>query len=168
MDKSHLLSTLMVVRSLEVDKDPFRPNEDNEDILGPEVPYLSVIGALLYLANYTKLDIVFAVNLLARFSASPTSRHWNGVKHILFYLQGTKHLGLLYRRTRADTLVCYSNAGYLSDPHNAISQNGYVFLFSGTNFSWRSVKQTTVTTSTNHSEIVALYEVIWECVWLRS
>ena len=38
MDKSHPLSTLMVVRSLEVDKDPFRPKEDTEDILGPEVP----------------------------------------------------------------------------------------------------------------------------------
>ena len=45
MDKSHSLSILMVVRSLEVDKDPFRPKEDIEDILGPEVPYLSAIGA---------------------------------------------------------------------------------------------------------------------------
>ena len=38
MDKSHPLSTPMVVWSLEVDKDPFRPKEDIEDILGPEVP----------------------------------------------------------------------------------------------------------------------------------
>ena len=35
MDKSHPLSTPMVVRFLEVDKDPFRPKEDTEDILGP-------------------------------------------------------------------------------------------------------------------------------------
>ena len=47
MDKSHPLSILMVARSLEVDKDPFRPKEDIEDILGPEVPYMIVIGALL-------------------------------------------------------------------------------------------------------------------------
>ena len=86
MDKSHPLSTPMVVRSLEVDKDPFRSKEDNEDILGPEVPYLSAIGALLYLANCTRPDIAFSVNLLAWFSASPTKRHWNGVKHILRYL----------------------------------------------------------------------------------
>ena len=82
MDKSHPLSTPMVVRSLEVDKDPFRPKEDTENILGPKVPYLSVIGALLYLANCTKPNIAFAVNLLARFSASPIRRHWNGIKHI--------------------------------------------------------------------------------------
>ena len=33
MDKSHPLSTPMVVQSLEVDKDPFRPKEDTKDIL---------------------------------------------------------------------------------------------------------------------------------------
>ena len=56
----------MVVRSLEVDKDPFRPKEAIEDILGPEVPYLSTIGALLYLANCTRPDIAFVINLLER------------------------------------------------------------------------------------------------------
>ena len=53
MDKSHPLSTPMIVRSLDVEKDQFRPKEENEDILGPEVPYHSVIGALMYLANNT-------------------------------------------------------------------------------------------------------------------
>ena len=34
-------STPMVIRPLEVTKDPFRPKEDNEELLGPKVPYLS-------------------------------------------------------------------------------------------------------------------------------
>ena len=53
MDKSHPLSSPMVVRLLEVTKDPFRPKEENEELLNPEVPYLNVIGALMYLTNYT-------------------------------------------------------------------------------------------------------------------
>ena len=53
MDKSHPLSSPMVVRSLEVTKDPFRPKEENEELLCPEVPYRSAIGALMYFANYT-------------------------------------------------------------------------------------------------------------------
>ena len=59
MDKAHLLSSPMVVRSLDVKKDPFRPCKKGEKLLGPEVPYLSVIGALMYLANYTRPNIVF-------------------------------------------------------------------------------------------------------------
>ena len=41
------------------------------------------------------------------------------------------------------------------------------FLHGGTVISWKSSKQTLVATSTNHSEIIALYEASRECVWLR-
>ncbi|CAA7034448.1 unnamed protein product [Microthlaspi erraticum] len=125
MDKATPLSTPMVNRSLDVEKDPFRPCEDNEEVLGPEVPYMSAIGGLMYLANCTRPDIAFATNLLAR-----------------------------YR--------------YLSDPHKARSQTGYVFTIGGTAVSWRSQKQTLVATSSNYAETIALHEACRECVWLRS
>ena len=94
MEKSYPSKTTMVVRSLDMEKDPFRPKEGGKEIVGPEVPYLSTIGALMYLANCTRPDIAFAVNLLARHSATPTKRHWTGVKNILRYLQSTIDLGL--------------------------------------------------------------------------
>ncbi|KAL2250260.1 UNVERIFIED_CONTAM: Retrovirus-related Pol polyprotein from transposon TNT 1-94 [Sesamum indicum] len=135
MDKAHPLSTPMVVRSLDVNKDHFRPPTHNDEILGPEVPYLSAIGALMYLANNTGLDIAFSVNLLARYSSTPTKRHWNGVKHVLRYLRGTSDMGLYFERhddAKTTKLVGYSDAGYLSDPHKAISQSGHIFMYGGT------------------------------------
>jgi hypothetical protein len=75
MHMSYPSKTPMVVRSLDLEKDPFRPRDDEEQILGPEFPYLSAIGALMYLANNTRPDIAFAVNLLARHSSAPTKRH---------------------------------------------------------------------------------------------
>ena len=47
------------------------------------------------------------------------------------------------------------------------SSAGFVFLCGGAAIFWWSVKQTLVATSTNHSEIIALYEAARECVWLR-
>ena len=65
-------------------------------------------------------------------------------------------------------LVGYTDAGYKSDPHKARSQTDYVFCYNGTTISWRSTKQTLIATSTNYFEIIALYEVGRDCVWLRS
>ena len=58
----------------------------------------------------------------------------------------------------------YADAGYLSDPHKTRSQTEYVFTYGGTAISWRSVKQTMVATSSDHSEILAIHEASRECV----
>ena len=58
MDKAHPLSLPMVVRSLDLKNDPFCSCEKDEELLCFEVPYLSEIGALMYLL------IVFAQILI--------------------------------------------------------------------------------------------------------
>ena len=148
--------------------DSFRPCEKGEELLGPKVPYLSVIGALMYLANCTRPDIAFSVNLLVRHSSAPTRRHWKDIQHILRYLSGTTDMGLFYSNKSKEKLLGYTDVGYLSDPHKARSQTGYVFNYNVTAISWRSVKQTMVATSSNHSEIIAIHEASRECIWLRS
>ena len=45
MDKVNPLSTPMIVRSFNVEKNSFRPCEGNEEVLGHEVSYLSAIRA---------------------------------------------------------------------------------------------------------------------------
>ena len=113
-------------------------------------------------------DIAFAVNLLARYGASPTRRHWNGVKHILRYLKGTLDMGLFYPNENKTDLIGYADAGFRSDPHVGRSQIGYLFTCCGTTISWRSMKQTISATSSNHAQIFAIHEASRECVWLRS
>jgi hypothetical protein len=98
MNECHPLKPPMIVQSLEANKDPFRPKGEDEQDSRPEIAYLSAIGALMYLANCTRPDIAFAVNLLARYSAAPTRRHWVGVKTILRYLKGTQDLGLWFQK----------------------------------------------------------------------
>ena len=115
------------------------------------MPYLSAIGVLMYLANCTRPDIAFSVNLLTRYSSAPTRRHWNGIKHILRYLCRTTDMNLFYSRESKQQLLGYAaDAGYLSDPHEGRSQTRYVFSCNGTTISWRFVKQTMVATSSNH------------------
>jgi len=77
-------------------------------------------------------------------------------------------MGLYYQKDTKSNLIGYADAGYLSDPHKARSQSGYVFTYCGAAISWRSTKQTLTATSSNHAELIALYEAGRECVWLRS
>ena len=122
----------MVVRTLDVKKDHFRPKEDDEETLGSEIPYLSAIGALMYLTNCTQSDIAFPVNLLARYTSAPTRRYWNGVKHVLRYLHGMIDMGLFYPHCSNPQLVGYVDVGYLSDSHKGRSQTGYLFTYGNT------------------------------------
>jgi hypothetical protein len=75
MDKAYSARTPMVVCALEKDTDSFRSKEEGEEVLGQEYTYLSVIGALMYLANNMRPDIAFSVNCLARHSTAPTMCH---------------------------------------------------------------------------------------------
>jgi hypothetical protein len=72
MDKAYPQRTPMIVHALKKDKDPFRAKQEGEEVLRAEYPYLSAIGALMYLANNTRPNITFVVNCLARYSAAPT------------------------------------------------------------------------------------------------
>jgi hypothetical protein len=132
MDKGYPSKTPMVMRALEKESGPFRPCQEGEEVLDSEYSYLSVIGAPMYLANNIRPDIAFAVNLLVRYNAAPIMRHWNGVKDVLRYLQGTVDLGLFYKKNQDLSLIGYANAEYLSDPHNGKSQTCFTFLLGGT------------------------------------
>ena len=135
MEVAQPLSSPIVVRSVDLKKDEFRPCDEGEKCLEPETAYLAAINALMYLANCTRPDIALAVNLLARFSAKPTKRHWNGVKHILRFLKGTEDLELFYKVGEDSDIKGYVDACYLSDPHKRKSQTCYVFLRQGATIS---------------------------------
>ena len=100
----------MIIRSLDINKDPFLPQEKDEEVLGDETPYHSAIVALMYLANNTRPDICFAISLLARFNSCPTRRYWKGVKHIFRYLQGTIDMWLWYSNASKSELIGYADA----------------------------------------------------------
>ncbi|XP_075112246.1 uncharacterized protein LOC142182154 [Nicotiana tabacum] len=65
VQRTGALSIPIVVRSFEVNNDTFRPPEEDEELLGPEMPYLYEIDALVYLAKVIWPDVAFSVNLLA-------------------------------------------------------------------------------------------------------
>jgi len=56
------------------------PTTDEEKLDMANVPYTSLIGALMYAAIGTRPDISFAVGALSRFLSNPGRHHWNEAK----------------------------------------------------------------------------------------
>jgi hypothetical protein len=58
--------------------------------------YRALVALANFIANWTRPDITFVVNKLCKFMANPGPAHWQALKHLLRYLQGTKRQGLSY------------------------------------------------------------------------
>lgn len=127
--------------------------------------YQAAIGSLLYLSLYTRPDIAYAVSKLAKFSSDPTISHWQCVKHLLRYLQGTKKLGLLYKNGM-NNIIAYADADFGGDLDDRKSTSGYVIMRNGGPLSWKSKKQTITAQSTAEAELIALNFAARDVAWI--
>ena len=62
------------------------------------VPYQSVIGILMYVMVCTRLDIDQVVGVLSHYMSSPGRAHWDVVKRVFRYLQGTSEYLICFHR----------------------------------------------------------------------
>jgi len=59
------------------------------------IDYASCVGSLIYL-GMTRVDIVYAVNKLAKFTHKPGRIHFEAIVHLLRYLQDHSHVGICF------------------------------------------------------------------------
>jgi hypothetical protein len=148
-----------------------KERSDDEARLMAGVPYREAIGALLYLSIRTRPDIAVAVCTLAKHVQSPRPLHWEAVKRVLRYLQGTKHEGLVFHaveRSEPLTLTIYADADWGTDPDERYSRTGIVCQLSGNTVWWKSRKQNSIAVSSCEAEYMALFEGAKDVLWLRN
>lgn len=133
-----------------------------------ETLYRQAIGSLMYLMIGTRPDIAFVIGRLSQYMESPTTTLWVCVKRVLRYIRGTREMGIVFEGGDA-TLARprgYCDSDWASCKVDRKSTAGYVFLVAGGAGSWKSKKQTVVSTSTAEAEYMAMGAAAQECVWL--
>ena len=130
------------------------------------VPFRQAIGSIMYLMIGTRPDIAFAVSKLSQHSENPTVNHWNAVKRLLRYINGTKSYGILYDGSKAIDVEGFSDADWGGCKTSRKSTSGAIFLIAGGAVSWKSKKQSCVATSTCEAEYIALCLAVKEAIWL--
>jgi hypothetical protein len=147
------------------------PKCPEEVVAMKDIPYVSAVGALLYLATATHPDIAHTVSVLCRFNNNPGMQHWAAVKHLMWYLKGTVNLKLTYAPSpsRSDEpFVTYTDADHGGDPETTRSTSGYLLCIGTGAVSWSSKLQTLVALSTTEAEFIAAVEAGKEMFWMRN
>jgi len=103
----------------------------------------------------TRPDIVQAVGAASQYMADPGREHWNTIKRILKYINGTLDVVLCYGGSKF-TIRGYIDSDFVGDLEKRKSTTGYVFIIAGGAVSWVSKLQTVVALSTTEAEYMAV------------
>jgi len=146
------------------------PSTQEEEDFMSQVPYLSAVGSLQYLAMMTRPDIAHSIAYLARFNSHPGPEHWKALKHLFCYVKGTFDHKLTYQGNLANTepFITYSDASHGDCVDTGRSTAGYVTMIAGGAIGWYSKLQTIVALLTTEAEYMAAVEAGKKIVWMRN
>jgi hypothetical protein len=96
--------------------------------------YLQIIGSIIYGYTHCRLDLAFPVNMLTRIMHSPAEQHFNLLKKLLHYINGTKNWSLNYFRDYTVfygmnfVFFCNVDAAHADDEESHRSNGGWFFF----------------------------------------
>ena len=104
-----------------------------------------------------------------RYMSNPSKKHWEAVKGIVRYLNGTKKVCICFGNRDA-CVEGYMDEDYARDLDKRRSTSGYVFMFTGDAVnmftggavSWRSCLQNCTSISTSETKYIATAEACKE------
>jgi ribonuclease HI len=156
--------------------------------------YRQLLGEALYAFVVGRLDIGYAVTLLARMAAAPHDEHFTALKKVIKYLRATKDWGVYYWRPQpnlnfprvappvippetdlpsfpsvsSDSLAAFVDAAHAADPNTRRSITGFVVMYGGGPIAFKTKQQKAVTTSSTEAELIAAVSAAKVIRYLRS
>uniref|UniRef100_A0A1Y1LVI6 Integrase catalytic domain-containing protein n=1 Tax=Photinus pyralis TaxID=7054 RepID=A0A1Y1LVI6_PHOPY len=132
--------------------------------------YQQKVGSFLFAAISTRPDIAFAVSRLARHNLNPSDVHHRAADRVIQYLYSTRSFALRLgnndqqNNRSIETFIGSSDASFADNTEDRKSSQGYVLKLYGGPIAWKASKQTTVTTSSTESELLAASEAAKEMI----
>jgi len=147
---------------------PINPNLDYRTSGDESIPPIQdVVGAIRFLADRTRPDLLTAASMLGRGAHNPTDNHIQGAKQLLKFLHGTSDQCI---KLGGDNVKLFAMADAAYVPGNdSKSQLGFTFflnLNSGT-ICAKSKRDTTISHSSTEAEIKAIDLAIIKALWFR-
>lgn len=124
--------------------------------------YMTVVGAMLYLAACTRPDISYCVSVLARFVSNPAPEHFQAMQRLLIYVRDTASMKLVYKPDDSG-FTAYSDASWAT----RLSTSGGLFLLNNCLVAWYSRLQKSVSHSSAEAEFIGASAAAREGIFHR-
>jgi len=126
----------------------------------------------MYGMIWTKPEIAYHTNVLARYMTKPGPKLLKAAKKLLLYLKYTRLLGIRFSRDDPkghgiNTLSCYVDSSDGDDRITRRSTGGYALFFNSSPAAFRSMLQRLATLSSCESELVQLSTAVQEIKHVR-
>ena len=120
-----------------------------------DLPYRELLGSLLYISNFTRPDIAFAVSFLSKFSNCYTDELYNHALDVLLYLHGSKDACLKLGGSGPDELSMYADASGTQSLQESKCTQGHGLYLNNRLILWKSSRQQLTSLSTAEAEYSA-------------
>jgi hypothetical protein len=146
-----------------MDKPPFALNFN----------YRSAVGKLNYLAQMTRLNIMYATHQIAKYASDPRKTHVEALLYLVQNLMKSCDLGICFKPDPRKGFQCYCNANFSGlwnktlapvDPSRAKSRSGWIIFYVGCPILWASKLQLQVALSTNKAEYIAMSQSLRDVI----
>jgi hypothetical protein len=135
--------------------------------------YRSAVGKLNYLAQTTRLDIMYAMHQIAKYSSDPRQSHGEAILYLVCYMKKMRDLGLKFKPDPKKGFKCYCDADFSGnwnrefapiDPSTAESRNGWIIFYPGCPISWAFKLQSQIALSTTKAEYIAMSQALRDLI----
>jgi hypothetical protein len=128
------------------------------------------VGYANWLVSMTRVDFAYVTNMIGRHANNPGEEHVQMMKHAMRYLVGTMDLGLTFHGKPETLNTPYDHRnkliGYVDSNHGEGPDTMCVIItLNGAAVIGKVLKQRVVTTSTSHSEMIAMASGSKELHW---
>lgn len=101
--------------------------------------------------------------------SNPANEYWTALKRVLRYLNGTKEVGISYKKApEAVIMEAWTDSSWGEDPDDSRSTHGHLIFVGGGSVSWKSAKQQPVALSSTEAEYVGQSSAAPNVMWTRS
>jgi hypothetical protein len=125
--------------------------------------YLQIIGSIIYGYTHCRLDLAFPVNMLTRIMHSPAEKHYDILRKLLHYINGTKNWTLNFFKDSTVfygmdfVFFCNVDAAHADDDETHRSTGGWFF--------WLRKGQGAVAAKSGQTKDIPLSSTESETIW---